>query len=50
MSGLMAIIARCPNPLLVDSRWPQPFEAAAAVTGDIDCLTLGDFLRRFKEG
>ena len=43
-------IARCPNPLLADTRWPRPFTAALAVTGDIDCLTLGDFLRRFKEG
>jgi peptidoglycan/xylan/chitin deacetylase (PgdA/CDA1 family) len=43
-------IARCPDPLLADMRWPKPFTAALAVTGDIDCLTLGDFLRRFKEG
>jgi peptidoglycan/xylan/chitin deacetylase (PgdA/CDA1 family) len=50
MDALRAMIGRCSNPLLADSRWPEPFEAAMAVTGDIDCLTLGDFLRRFKEG
>lgn len=47
---LETIIGRCPNPLLADTRWPAPYKAAMAVTGDIDCLTLGDFLRRFKEG
>jgi len=50
MDELQPSITRCPNPLLVDSRWPEPFEAAIAVTGDIDCLTLGDFIRRFREG
>jgi peptidoglycan/xylan/chitin deacetylase (PgdA/CDA1 family) len=29
--------------------WPEPYKAALAVTGDIDCLTLGDFIRRFRE-
>jgi hypothetical protein len=43
-------IAKCRHPLLADTRWPAPFSAAIAVTGDIDCLTLGDFLRRFWEG
>ena len=37
-------------PLVVQKTWPYPFRAAMAVTGDIDCLTLGDFLRRFREG
>ncbi len=50
VAELEASIGRCPNPLLADTRWPGPFTAALAVTGDIDCLTLGDFLRRFKEG
>jgi peptidoglycan/xylan/chitin deacetylase (PgdA/CDA1 family) len=36
--------------LLVSRAWPKPYDAAMAVTGDIDCLTLGDFLRRFREG
>ncbi len=38
------------HPLLIDTYWPGPFKAALTVTGDIDCLTLGDFLRRFREG
>jgi peptidoglycan/xylan/chitin deacetylase (PgdA/CDA1 family) len=37
------------HPLLAVSRWPRPYRSALAVTGDIDCLTLGDFLRRFRE-
>jgi hypothetical protein len=37
-------------PLLVSRAWPKPYDAAMAVTGDIDCLTLGDFARRFREG
>jgi peptidoglycan/xylan/chitin deacetylase (PgdA/CDA1 family) len=49
-ADLAASISGCPYPLLVDTRWPEPFTAALAVTGDIDCLTLGDFVRRFKEG
>jgi peptidoglycan/xylan/chitin deacetylase (PgdA/CDA1 family) len=35
--------------LLRIAAWPRPFKAACAVTGDIDCLTLGDFIRRFGE-
>lgn len=50
MEGIEDLIARCAHPLLVDSRWPAPHEAALSVTGDIDCLTLGDFVRRFREG
>jgi hypothetical protein len=43
-------IGRLDHPLLMDTHWPGPFESALTVTGDIDCLTLGDFLRRFREG
>ncbi len=43
------LIRRCSQPLVSDSLWPSPYRAALAVTGDIDCLTLGDFLRRFLE-
>ena len=43
------LIDRCSQPLVRDSLWPSPYRAAMAVTGDIDCLTLGDFLRRFLE-
>ena len=42
-------IRNCNHPLICDSLWPSPYRAAMAVTGDIDCLTLGDFLRRFLE-
>jgi peptidoglycan/xylan/chitin deacetylase (PgdA/CDA1 family) len=38
------------HPLVADTFWPAPHKAALAVTGDIDCLTLGDFIRRFREG
>jgi hypothetical protein len=38
------------HPLIADAFWPAPYKAAITVTGDIDCLTLGDFIRRFREG
>ena len=43
-------VAEVDHPLITDRLWPSPFKAALAVTGDIDCLTLGDFIRRFREG
>lgn len=43
-------LADLDHPVLADGLWPAPFKAAMAVTGDIDCLTLGDFIRRFTEG
>jgi peptidoglycan/xylan/chitin deacetylase (PgdA/CDA1 family) len=43
-------IADVDHPLITDGLWPSPFKAALVVTGDIDCLTLGDFIRRFREG
>jgi len=49
LHDLAKAIGELDHALLVQSTWPAPFEAALAVTGDIDCLTLGDFLRRFKE-
>jgi hypothetical protein len=42
-------VAAAAEPLLMQSTWPSPFQAALAATGDIDCLTLGDFARRFRE-
>ncbi len=46
---LEKIMAGAGEALIRVDRWPGPFRAALAVTGDIDCLTLGDFLRRFRE-
>jgi peptidoglycan/xylan/chitin deacetylase (PgdA/CDA1 family) len=43
------LVNNCGHPLICDSLWPSPYRAAMAITGDIDCLTLGDFLRRFLE-
>lgn len=43
------LIGSCGHPLICDSLWPSPYRAAMAITGDIDCLTLGDFVRRFLE-
>ena len=37
------------GPLLRAATWPRTYRAAMCVTGDIDCLTLGDFVRRFRE-
>jgi peptidoglycan/xylan/chitin deacetylase (PgdA/CDA1 family) len=47
--GLLEALAAAAGPVVRMGRWPRPFRAAMAVTGDIDCLTLGDFLRRFRE-
>jgi peptidoglycan/xylan/chitin deacetylase (PgdA/CDA1 family) len=44
------LLDACDRPLLREGIWPLPYRAALAVTGDIDCLTLGDFLRRFWRG
>jgi len=49
-SRLGQVLARCEHPLLRLGFWPRPYRAALVVSGDIDCLTLGDFLRRFTEG
>jgi peptidoglycan/xylan/chitin deacetylase (PgdA/CDA1 family) len=46
---LVRLVRRLDHPMLADGFWPARARAALAVTGDIDCLTLGDFLRRFRE-
>ncbi len=42
-------IEKAQGGLLRAGLWPRNYKAALAVTGDIDCLTLGDFVRRFWE-
>jgi peptidoglycan/xylan/chitin deacetylase (PgdA/CDA1 family) len=49
VKSLEGVLAQAAGPLIRIERWPRPFWAAMAITGDIDCLTLGDFLRRFRE-
>lgn len=39
---------RCPGPLLRFGTWPYGHRSALSVTGDIDALTLWDFIRRFQ--
>ena len=48
--SLEEAIRKCDSPLVKESVWPGPHKSALSVTGDIDCLTLGDFLRRTWEG
>ena len=36
-------------PLVRLARWPKGAQSALAITGDIDALTLGDFLLRAWE-
>jgi len=38
----------CPGPLLRFGAWPHGNRSALAVTGDIDALTLWDFVHRFR--
>ena len=49
MATALDSIENCRHALVSDTLWPRPYRAAMTVTGDIDCLTLGDFLRRFLE-
>ena len=43
-------LERCNLPLVRENIWPSSYRAAVCVSGDIDCLTLGDFARRAWEG
>lgn len=44
------MLSVCDRPLLKEGIWPAPHTCAFAATGDIDCLTIGDFLRRLRGG
>lgn len=41
------VIHKCPGPLLRFGAWPHGNHSAMSVTGDIDALTIWDFLHRF---
>jgi hypothetical protein len=41
-------IRACPGPLLRFGAWPHGNRSALAVTGDIDALTVWDFVHRFR--
>ncbi|MGQ9603005.1 MAG: polysaccharide deacetylase family protein [bacterium] len=49
LSEIEKSIRLCKKPILRAPLWPKGYRAACAITGDIDCLTLGDFIRRFIE-
>ena len=36
-------------PVVALARWPQGYRSALAVTGDVDALTIGDFVHRMRE-
>lgn len=46
---LLAALERSDCPLVRLGRWPYGTRSALAVTGDIDCLTLWDYLARLGE-
>ena len=48
-ASLLAAIAAAPGPLVRVGRWPDGARSALAVTGDIDALTLRDFITRSWE-
>ncbi len=48
-TGVLAAIERAPGPLVRIWRWPDGARSALAVTGDIDALTLKDFVMRSWE-
>lgn len=45
-SDLEFLLTKHPNPLLRIAHWPKPFQSAVCLSGDIDCVTLQDFLFR----
>jgi hypothetical protein len=42
------VIDESRRPLLRFGRWPRACRSALAVTGDIDALTIWDFVQRFR--
>ena len=48
-SAVLAAIDAAPGPLVRLWRWPDGARSALAVTGDIDALTLRDFVARSWE-
>lgn len=44
----LAEIEECPGPLVRFATWPHGNKSALSVTGDIDALTIWDFLHRFR--
>lgn len=44
---LLAQLEADGRPLVRLGRWPHGARSALAITGDVDCLTLGDYLARF---
>ncbi len=42
------VIAESPRPLVRFATWPRGCGSALSVTGDIDALTIWDFVRRFR--
>jgi hypothetical protein len=48
-ADVLATIDNAPGPLVRISRWPSNARSALAITGDIDALTLRDFISRSWE-
>jgi hypothetical protein len=48
-ADVLAAIAREPGPIVQLARWPNGNRSALAITGDIDSLTLADFVWRAIE-
>ncbi|MDH3682717.1 MAG: polysaccharide deacetylase family protein [Acidimicrobiia bacterium] len=47
---LLAELERHESPLVWLGRWPNGAQSALSITGDIDALTLWDYIGRFKRG
>ena len=48
LDPLLQRLDEIPGPLLHFGTWPHGNRSALAVTGDIDAMTLWDFLHRFR--
>jgi peptidoglycan/xylan/chitin deacetylase (PgdA/CDA1 family) len=46
--GCLQKLDECPGPLLRFGAWPHGNRSALSVTGDIDALTIWDFVHRFR--
>lgn len=44
----VGLLRSCPGPLVRFGAWPHGNRSALAVTGDIDALTIWDFVHRFR--
>jgi hypothetical protein len=48
ISECLTVIEECRGPLVRFGVWPHRNQSALSITGDIDALTIWDFVHRFR--